>query len=460
MKIAMICWGRFYKILNLNWNYIDGPILPIKWKKNYIYPKSFNDVKDSIGELSFLVNNLIIDNKNGVPYIAYWCELNEINLDNAINFLSNSEYGSEDFAKNIGYINLSTFEKTKGEEGWRCNEGIWMINLIYEWAKSKNLGGIIWDQQEKPAVQFDDNVYNLDLLDAFSKCKLVYFEGNYNLILGCPHGGRIKLLTSTRKKILCGDIITTGTDICTAEMALTIRQNLQIKSEEEKNILHADIQVPVNVPSLVILCLDRSWIECNNPWCKIEGCECCFVDNNEVKNLYFKYHHYLRSSIDRSDYFFHRNLFIDIHGLSTEYNNLSLLGYCIEPEVLFGNDEKKLIQELKNNSSISTLAKEQLSDEKCIKLLRSSTDSLGGILSVNEITCVPPNNLTKNLTYFKGGYCTKLYGSLSGFNKQNFNTDAIQIETAPQLRETLIKSLKFGINISKGIYDFHKKYYS
>lgn len=217
-----------------------------------------------------------------------------------------------------------------------------------------------------------------------------YIPGDLPIILSAAHGGdREPMGIPDRTATQCGGSATTVKDLNTRELVLEMRE--------------AVVDRLGGNPHVVINHLHRKKLDANRP---LTEAAC---GNASAEQAWHEFQGYLdraRSAVARS----HGNgWYMDIHGHGHDIQRLEL-GYLLSRDELNATDETlSASTELREKSSINTLAAE--SDRSFAEVLRGEM-SIGTLYAAEGFPAVPSASDPSpgSDPYFTGGYNTRRHG--------------------------------------------------
>ena len=270
-----------------------------------------------------------------------------------------------------------------------------------------------------------------------------YQVGDYgtNIVISAPHGGGLRPTSIKTRHDGCYI-----NNKCVWSHTCGVRNRHKCGASvvkdtytKEMSILLADLlqEATGRRPHLIINDLHRSKMDGNR------GIAPATFGEPEAVTAFNEFHGFIK---DARNAVLRRGLFIDMHG-QTHASGLNELGYLISKTRLNNNNADPDI------SSIRYLANLVPCRYTFDDVMRGK-DSLGTYLQKEGYDTVP--SLTHyspgTSKYFRGGYNTRMYGSLSGGM-----IDGVQVETHKQYRNSA-KAPKYIKALSRAIVKFMRKY--
>ncbi|MFA6770873.1 MAG: hypothetical protein WCR71_06835, partial [Bacteroidales bacterium] len=166
--------------------------------------------------------------------------------------------------------------------------------------------------------------------------------------------------------------------------------------------------------------------------------------------VYDLYHNRIKSARSLVTILHGKGLVIDIHAHGHEVQQVEL-GYLISKDNLDRDNSELLAGNYSKDCSIYSISKNNKGNKNFVELLRG-TNSLGYLLSKNNVPCVPnPDKLTPGLEpYFNGGHITKTHGSALSVGG---TVDAIQMEFDSTARSAQRRQ-EYAKNIANAVLEF------
>lgn len=214
------------------WYMEGGPLLPVVWEREVARPgefRGFNGLcpeKDSGAWLrdeytdqeGARLDTMVLDPERTKPwYSSLWGLVVDHeqrvvdSVDRAIQLLDDASRRVESpLVGSWGYVDMQkcTRDGMVEGKGWQQSakhgggDGVWLANLMYLWGLSRGLRGVIWSEETRGATHAYWSTKPWEVLPcdrhqrdlaALVDSDAIYLEGNMNLVISAPHGGRAKI---------------------------------------------------------------------------------------------------------------------------------------------------------------------------------------------------------------------------------------------------------------------------
>jgi len=281
-----------------------------------------------------------------------------------------------------------------------------------------------------------------------------YIQGDVNIIISTPHGGKIGFKNSDipmrqpgckddAGKCQFGEKIKgkecTGKDVCSIRTGRDMYSSLIARSVYDKFVAMTGLK-----PSFVKSELHRRRLDPNR---EIEEA----AQGNEVAiEAYNAFHGSIEHAIQNFDG--KPGFLLDFHGYSDKKSqNSTLLGYLIRPQDLNAGTFSK------EDTSVRALVERTYLPVE--EIIFGEEFSFGSMFEDSGYKALPSprQHSPDGDKYFNGGYITQTYGS-----REKGNVDAIQLEFQSWIRGYYAsedEQDKFCEELAKNIYKFYQLYY-